>query len=274
MIREPWKVTIKRHAVNWFAASVGRLTSAPGHLRILTFHNIAGDADDLYAVAEARFADFLSLLQDEGYATIRARDLAADWPAVVRRDRLVLLTFDDGYTAQKDVAAELLARRSMTATFFVVSSFVERARSHRDYAGRESTFFSGEDLRQLALGGFEIGSHSHTHPMLGLMPVERVDAEMQISRQILQEAVSSDIVSFAYPFGQRGAFSPVTRTMLEKNGYCTAFTQKEMRITAESDLLSLPRTNVGRFDTVATFRRKLHGCYDVAARLRRFYDPT
>lgn len=262
MIAEYLKTQIKLHVVNLFAASIGWFTGTPGCLRILTFHDISNDTRDVYAVTKERFTDYLSLLKDEGYTTIRAGDLVADWPSVLSRTRVVLLTFDDGCVAQRDIAAELLTQRGMTATFFVISSMLGQNRSRCTFSGKERTFLSGEDLRQMVLGGFEIGSHSHAHPLLGMLPVEQVDVEVRFSKQIVEEAIGHEVISFAYPFGRRDSFSSMTRSVLEKNGYTVAFTQAGNGVKSTSDLLKLPRTNVDRFDTLTTFRRKLNGYYD------------
>jgi peptidoglycan/xylan/chitin deacetylase (PgdA/CDA1 family) len=262
------KFRVKRCIGHCFAASVGRLGQSRGNLRVLTFHNVGNDESDPYSVTKDRFADCLSVLSDEGYSTIRARDLAVGWPAIASRKRLAVLTFDDGYVAQRDVAAEMLVRHGMTATFFAVSSFVERERRSREFAGGERTFLSGEDLRQMVLGGFEIGSHSHTHALLGVLRSGLVDDEMRLSRLALEEWTASEVFSFAYPFGQRGAFSSTTRSVLKINGYRTAFTQTGRRIAPGSDLLQLPRTSVDRTDSWKTFRGKLRGHYDLWERFR------
>jgi peptidoglycan/xylan/chitin deacetylase (PgdA/CDA1 family) len=232
-------------------------------LRILTFHDISDDAGDIYAVTKRLFADFLLLLKDEDYTSIRASDLLGDWPSALSRNRSVLLTFDDGYAAQREIAAELLIQRGLTATFFAITSCVGQNKLRRHFGGKERTFLSGEDLRQMELAGFEIGSHSHTHALCGALPESEVLQELSISRQILEEELGHPIASFAYPYGRRGAFSHLTRAALQGSGYQAAFTMEGTRIERDCDLLRLPRTSVDRFDTLASLRRKLDGHYDL-----------
>ena len=248
---------------------MGRLARAPGHLRVLAFHDISDDADDIFAVSKGRFADYLSLLADLGYVAIRARELAADWPSVLSRKRVVLLTFDDGYAAQRDIAADLLARQGMTATFFVTSSLLAHDRLRRVFGDKQRDFLSGEDLRQMDRAGFEVGSHSHTHALCGVIPREQLVQESALSKQILEQELGHSITSFAYPYGRQRAFSDVTRAVLQESGYLAAFTVEEVRIQPDCDLLKLPRTSIGRFDTLATFRRKLDGQYDLIGSARR-----
>ena len=248
--------------MGWFART-------PGHLRVLAFHDVSDYADDIFAVGEGRFADYLSLLRDQGYVTMRARDLAAGWPSVLSRKRVVLLTFDDGYAAQKDIAAELLGRHDMTATFFVTSSLLGRHRLRRVFSDKERVFLSGEDLRQLDRAGFEVGSHSHTHALCGAIPRAQLEQESNASKQILEHELGHPITSFAYPYGRQRAFSSVTRAVLRESGYSAAFTVEEVRLKPDCDLLRLPRTSINRFDTLATFRRKLEGQYDLIGKARR-----
>jgi peptidoglycan/xylan/chitin deacetylase (PgdA/CDA1 family) len=263
------KIRLQTSAVNLLAASAGWLMKTRVRLRVFTFHNIGDDVDDINAVTKGRFADCLSLLQDEGYTTIRASDLASACPAMLDCERVALLTFDDGYASQRDIAAEILVQHGMTATFFAISSLVERDRLSRSFAGKKRLFLGSEDLRQMTLGGFEIGSHSHTHAKIGALTEEQIDAEMRLSKRILEEATGSGVVSFAYPFGRRGAFSPTTRAALEKNGYRAAFTQEGGGVGPATDMLELPRVNVNRFDSSASFRRKLRGYYDFLRWLKR-----
>ena len=263
------KTRLKINAGHLIAASVGWLARAPGHLRVLAFHDVGDDAGDIFAVTKGQLADCLSLLKDQGYVAVRARDLVAGWPSVLSRERVVLLTFDDGYAAQRDIAVELLVRHGMTATFFVISSLVSRNRLRCVFADKERAFLSGEDLRQMEIAGFEVGSHSHTHALCGAIPRAHFEQESALSKQILEQELGHPITSFAYPYGRQRAFSSVTRAVLQESGYSAAFTVEESRIERDCDLLKLPRTSINRFDTLATFRRKLQGQYDLLGKARR-----
>ena len=266
------RARLKISAANVLAASIGWLGRAPGRLRILAFHDASDDSGDLFAVTKRHFGDYLSLLRDEGYVTIRARDLLSGWPGVWRRERVVLLTFDDGYVAQRDIVADMLERHGMTATFFVISSFLRSERTRSMFAGKERTFLSGGDLRQMDLAGFEIGSHTHTHPLCGTLSETQVEQEFVVSKHMIEQELRHSITGFAYPYGRQCAFSRMTRTVLQRNRYQTAFTLEGIRLGPTCDLLRLPRTSVDRLDTTATFRRKLEGHYDMIGNVRRYAE--
>ena len=263
-------VRLRRNAINMLGASVGLLTKAPCGLRILTFHEASEDGQHGDAISKAQFAEFLSLIEDEGYVTIRARDLLAEWPKLLSQERIVLLTFDDGYAAHRDIVADLLTKRGMTATFFVLTMFLAKTRSSVIFSQHEQTFLCHEDLRLLSQAGFELGSHSHTHPLSGTVSPYQFYHEARRSRDILAEVLGYQVESFAYPYGRERAYTTTTRRILERIGYKIAFTQAETGLSVSSDLLELPRVGINRYDNVKTLRRKLHGGYELIGRIRKY----
>ena len=58
-----------------------------------------------------------------------------------------------------------------------------------------------EMLTSLKSSGWEIGSHTRTHPNLTELPDFQVNAELRISKKRLEEILNTNIVSLAYPYG-------------------------------------------------------------------------
>src|SRR6266851_881235 len=67
--------------------------------------------------------------------------------------RAVVLTFDDGYRAFKDLAYPVLKELGFTATLFIYTDWVGAGRGALSWA----------DLRELAAAGMDIQGHSKTH---------------------------------------------------------------------------------------------------------------
>jgi peptidoglycan/xylan/chitin deacetylase (PgdA/CDA1 family) len=260
---------IKIQTINTLATLFGWIAENSLHLRILTFHNIGYD-DSTHTLNKQQFTDFLSILADNGYHTLRAHDLVDSWPAILDQDHNVMLTFDDGYASHKDDVAELLTRYKMTATFFVLSSYVNKQRSTAKFAGHSNLFLSSEDLKQMHAAGFEIGSHTHTHPLCGLISDDQFIHEISLSKQILEDAIESCVTTFSFPYGRQKAYTSSNLNALIKAGYLAAFTQSGKKITPKSSLLTLPRINIDRFDTNHTFQRKLLGNYELVFQLRNY----
>ena len=98
--------------------------------------------------------------------------------------RTLAITFDDGFASVKRHALPVLARLGAPASLFVPTAFPGRRR-HLSWPGLESwpdgpsgtefTLLSWDEIRDLADEGWEIGSHSHSHPRLPQLS----DAELE-----------------------------------------------------------------------------------------------
>jgi peptidoglycan/xylan/chitin deacetylase (PgdA/CDA1 family) len=99
------------------------------------------------------------------------------------------LTFDDGpnplWTPR---LLDLLARRGVRATFFLVGSY---AQSHPAL------------VRQIAAGGHLIGNHSWSHRNLALAPSSTIEDQIYRTIQTLEEITAAPICYFRPPFGAR-----------------------------------------------------------------------
>jgi len=93
----------------------------PASIPVLCYHNVS----DIDGHSPRRFEEHLAAIQDAGYRTISARELVAGLNgARFLPDKACVLTFDDCHLSNWTVAAPLLAKYGMTATFFCVTDFV------------------------------------------------------------------------------------------------------------------------------------------------------
>ena len=66
---------------------------------------------------------------------------------------------------------------------------------------RELIPHSWLELRGLADAGWEIGSHTRSHPHLTSLDDERLDAELQGSKRRCEDELDRPCLSIAYPYG-------------------------------------------------------------------------
>jgi peptidoglycan/xylan/chitin deacetylase (PgdA/CDA1 family) len=84
----------------------------------------------------------------------------------------------------------------------------------------------------------DIGSHSLSHPMLGLLPPEAQEAEITSSRAALRELLDREIAYFSYPNGSCG---PLTQEVVKDAGYRAACASRNDLVLGSTNRYGLPR---------------------------------
>tara|TARA_R100001460_G_scaffold82140_2_gene123151 strand:+ start:389 stop:1273 length:885 start_codon:yes stop_codon:yes gene_type:complete len=78
---------------------------------------------------------------------------------------------------------------------------------------------SWEQLKEMRKYGLEIGSHSHTHPILTQLTPEELSYELEVSKQQISQNLYLDPVAFCYPNGLPGDFNNDIEKATENAGY-------------------------------------------------------
>lgn len=104
--------------------------------------------------------------------------------------RPVIISFDDGYADVYQNAFPILQEYGFIGTIYL---YVDRIGS--------SAFLSEEEIRSLVASGWEVGSHSMSHPDL-TKDHSIVSYEVQESRAALEQLTGGQVSSFAYPYGE------------------------------------------------------------------------
>ena len=185
-----------------------------------------GEPPSRYIVPVQRLKRQLRWLARRGYSVIALEELVRR-----RREhrfppaRSVVLTFDDGYADNAELALPLLERLGMPATVFVVTraaandwSSDESLAGRRLLTATESTGLDGGPLR--------LGAHSRTHPRLTELDQAAQEEEIAGSRRDLEERLGGPVEAFAYPYGKHDA---AVREQAAKAGYAVALTDDQGR---------------------------------------------
>ncbi len=250
-------------AINWGGCAVTRLEAANAWvtraLPILMYHRIALDgpaALATYRVSPDRFERQLGYLRRHGYRSISL----ARWCEERRRrdgivdDRVVLITFDDGYRDFLTDAWPLLQAYEFGATLFVTTDHVGgRAEWDRAY-GEPAALLGWDELRGLAAAGLEVGAHGRTHAYLTRLPEARMVAEGRESRRRLEAELGRPVTIMAYPFGDENR---LVRRAMAGCGYVAALTTRPGLSRLADNAMGMPRQLVAGDDDLDTFIGKL-----------------
>jgi peptidoglycan/xylan/chitin deacetylase (PgdA/CDA1 family) len=185
-------------------------------LRVLLFHDIA--PNDITSFIEK--IDYLS----KNYNFVTPNEFEAMMEG--RRPIIgknILLTFDDGFKSNIEIASRVLDSRGIKAIFFIISDFagLSKIEDCRNFISdniypamlpHELPHYlenmNWYDLQQLVDNGHIIGCHTKTHARLSTIsnPTALAD-EILKSTQIIERKLNINITHFAYPFGSLKSFN-------------------------------------------------------------------
>lgn len=236
-------------------ADAAAAVRAPAHrtIPILCYHSIIADPSSSYSVATADFREQMGVLSKEGYTPITCTQLADYLDGTLELpERPVVITFDDGWVSNYDVAAPILDEFGFTATFFPMTGSIG-TKNHLTY----------EQLRELTERGYEVGSHSITHPNLPRPePGEtleahqaRIRSELADSKQAIEQATGKPVAALAYP---HGTYDETVMAMAQDAGYRLAFSIDRGAADERSYRWRLPRDMVVKGNSITTFKNWLH----------------
>lgn len=189
---------------------------------ILAYHSISEHRRDSLAVRASDFAAQMAWLRRRGYRAITLREFMSQ--SIKKGERLVIITFDDGYADNYTLAWPILKQHGFVATIFLVSDYVNTKQilpwdQPKILSPSETSHYhvlSWDQIHDMAASGIEFGSHTCTHPELTTTSPEQSLDEVDRSRHDLQRQLGQDVVSFCYP---RGALNAATIRLVEQSGY-------------------------------------------------------
>lgn len=241
--------------------------------RVLTYHKITDNPKTTHDLSEKHFTEHCRILSGE-FNVVSLKELVDQCSKGTRpKPDSVALTFDDGYNDLSGVVGETLLKYGLTATFFIVTGFVDKTVN----SGR-GPYVNWTDLRRLSQAGFSIGSHSVSHASMNDLDFQRLEFELSHSRDRIRSELGHDPCGFSYPYGTLRDFSDVTREAVIESGYPWAVTAIHGVNSLGADIYSLKRINMTCGDGPRTLRLIMEGCLDVwglidrvAYRLQRPY---
>lgn len=202
-------------------------------LLVLCYHAVSDSWPSPAAISTAGLRGQVRYLLKRGYSPVTLSTALGE--AAPRK--AMAITFDDAYVSILEAGLPVLDALGVPATVFVPTDAAGDAglmtwSELRQWVGGEHEHelrcMSWDQLRTLPGRGWEIGSHTCSHPHLTKIGAEEAAAELRASRAACEDAMQRPCASLAYPFGSydRGVMDLVAAA-----GYEAAVTLDE-RIAA------------------------------------------
>jgi peptidoglycan/xylan/chitin deacetylase (PgdA/CDA1 family) len=234
----PTTTTPQAPAVD-LAAPAAQVLARSADVPVLCWHQLrdwrAGDS--AYSRAglicpPAAFRAQLDALRAGGYSTISPdQHLAHLTTGAPLPPKPVLLSFDDSQGSQITTGAPELAKRSMQATFFVMTVPLGKP-----------NWMTRDDVRRLHDAGHTIAAHTYDHHRADRYAGADWDTQLVKPRAELEGIVGGPVRHFAYPYG---AWNAGDFAHLDQAGYVTGYQLGEHATDPTRPLLTLRRILVG-----------------------------
>jgi peptidoglycan/xylan/chitin deacetylase (PgdA/CDA1 family) len=223
---------------------------------VLCYHAVSERFPAALSVTPEAFERQLHLLARAGYRGATFED-AVKAPS----GRTVAITFDDAYLSVLTLGKPLLDAAGFTATVYAPTAYLDSPGRPLKWDGieqwhggeheQELVPMSWDQLGELAEAGWEIGSHTRTHPHLTQVDDDALREELVRSREEVEGHLGR-CATLAYPYGDHDERVVAAAGAA---GYAAAGTLPA-RLHAERPL-AWPRVGIYHADDERRFRLKV-----------------
>jgi peptidoglycan/xylan/chitin deacetylase (PgdA/CDA1 family) len=217
---------------------------------VLVFHKVAPIPPETHFprnyVRPEQFDALLASLRRGGYESISfAQYMAYRAGTGTLPRKPIIITFDDGYRSNAEIAAPLLKKHGFTATIFVVPSRLGGSNAW-DAEEIQEPLMTAEEILALQAQGFEFGSHTLSHVRLTAASDAIAAHELRESRERLEELLRRPVRTICYPWAQH---DERVRRLSREAGYDCGVGIRRRLNRDTTDLMALHRIPVTYLDS-------------------------
>ena len=184
-------------------------------------------------------------------------------------DRLLTaITFDDAFVSVFENAIPVLKEHKLPAAIFVPTRNLGKIPLwdlRDDCSDEEEVVMTERQIMELDKAGFEMFSHTMSHPVLTEIEHDKLMFELKESKQSLEEILGHEVSAVSYPYG---SYNSNVCEAAKEAGYKQAFTIQPLVVDESTDDMRIGRFVVSPKDGFLKFRLKVSGAYQVVQYLR------
>lgn len=187
-----------------------------------------------YEITPGRLVSLIGEYLQKDYHFISVDQLYAMLQSNQYDRKFVVVTLDDGYADNYEIAYPIFKQYGIPFCIFVTKDFIFKGKdAYRFLSERQIVELCQEPL-------CTIGCHTVSHPHLNLLVEERQYSEIKQCKDWLEQLVGLPVKYFAYPYG---AYSFATEKIVRHMGLTMAFAAwgGEIRKNVKYNLYAVPR---------------------------------
>jgi peptidoglycan/xylan/chitin deacetylase (PgdA/CDA1 family)/glycosyltransferase involved in cell wall biosynthesis len=244
----------------------------PDFLPVLMYHKIPdaplATKHQIYVTKE-KFEQHLTYFQQHDFTPITFRDYqefaSGRRPLAEFPRRPIILTFDDGYTDNYTNLLPLMQRFGYRGVLYLLGDFGVRYNqwdADTDPTEPRADIMDATQKQAFVAAGWEIGAHTMGHVRLPDLSTPAAATEIQKSKTTLEQALNTEIISFAYPYG---ALTEEVKDLVQQAGFTFGVATDTGGLHLEDDRMQIFRINMFPHETPGSLFKKTATWY------RRYY---
>lgn len=224
---------------------------------VLLYHHLIQDGEESSSVLKkSTFEMQMKYLYDNGYTTISLNRLEDYIDGKIKLPaKSVVITFDDGYRSNYEIAYPILKKYGFRASQFVITSAIQ---DHPEVTNNDRLPHMSSGEMQLVKDVFEF--HSHTNDLHKLDSSNKslaiASSPALVKSDLILANSSLTTIGFppfaiAYPYGM---YSDELKQNARESGLKMGFTIVPARASVGVDKFEIPRYNISEKTTFEDFK--------------------
>ncbi|WP_179295597.1 polysaccharide deacetylase family protein [Bacillus sp. FJAT-45350] len=228
---------------------------SPKEIKVLMYHHFKEDENSSVTISPQRFKEQLKHLKKAGYETITDEDIIKYWndKNYLLPKKPLLLTIDDGYLSNYEIAYPILKEEGLKASIYVVTS----TRGQDLVWNKHFTWEQAREMERskvISIQSHGHDSHSYIEDKKGKKAYllhenasngkesyeDRVRNDLLTSKKLIEEKLEKEVLSISYPYG---AYNKIVSNISIDLGYELELTLDKNRNTRDESSRRISRIN-------------------------------
>lgn len=178
------------------------------------------------------FDSQMAYLNQTGYRTITADDLAHALTSHQGLGKAVVVTDDDGYSDFFTYGFPVIQKYHITVNLMIPTGLMNNP-----------GYLNWDQLKSMQGSGLVfVSNHTWSHANLGAASQDKLQFEVTTAKKQLEEQLGRPVDTFAYPYGSE---TNNVINYLRTNGFIAAFSTFPGTTQCDSFIMTLHRTRIG-----------------------------
>lgn len=228
---------------NFYAINKFKTTENSTKLPVFMYHNVDVVGNNDVTISLENFEKQIKFIKESGFNTVSIKELK-DYvnKGINLPENPVLITFDDGYESNYEIAFPILKKYNMKATIFVIGSSVGKD-TYKESGKKITPHFNISKAKEMVESGL-IEIQSHTFDMHQSKKFEKgkvrenilrfpqeseedymeiLNRDMDQENSLIKEITGSKAYALAYPYGE---YDDLAAVLISQKGIESTLTTK------------------------------------------------